>query len=162
MENSECKKSKHEKRAYELFLSGYNCAQSTFAAFSDVTGIPEKESLQLVSAMGGGLSGQRSACGAVTSVLLVLGRLFGYSDSEDYDGKVRLYADGCLLSDRFREKFGNIICAELLCDFDLSKVPSKRDEEYYNTRPCARFCAGAARILDEYLAEHGYEGLFEE
>ena len=29
----------HEEKAHELFKQGYNCAQSVFAAFCDVTGI---------------------------------------------------------------------------------------------------------------------------
>lgn len=142
----------HEKKAEELFLSGYNCAQSVFAAFSDLTGISVEDSARIASAFGGGMSGKRSVCGTVTGMMLVLGNLKGYSDGDDREGKVALYADGKALLDEFEEIFGTLICRELLVGRKLSPTPAVRTEEYYASRPCASYCAVAANILDNYLA----------
>ena len=45
----------HSKKAYELFMAGYNCSQSVFAAFCDVTGVDEDTALRLSSSFGGGI-----------------------------------------------------------------------------------------------------------
>lgn len=147
--------SKHEKIAVELFLSGYNCAQATFAAFSDVTGLSVTESARIASAFGGGMCGRRDTCGSVTGMLLALSYVKGYTDADDRDGKVELYAVGKALTDELQELLGSTICRELLVGLKLSPVPSVRTEEYYASRPCARFVAAAANVLDGYLDSVG-------
>lgn len=142
----------HEKRAEELFLAGYNCAQSVFAAFSDLTGISVEDSARLAGAFGGGMCGRRNTCGAVSGMLMALSALKGYSAPEDREGKVKLYADGKALADEFEKIFGTTICIELLKGRKLSPVPSVRTEEYYASRPCASYCAVAANLLDNFLA----------
>lgn len=142
----------HEKLARELFLSGYNCGQSVFAAFSDMTGIPVERSAALASSFGGGMCGMRSVCGSVTSMLMVLGAVKGYSDPSDHAAKAAHYKGGKTLADEFADLFGTTVCRELLAGFKLSAAPSVRTEEYYKKRPCVKFCAAAANILDNYFA----------
>lgn len=143
----------HEKKACELFSSGYNCAQAVFAAFSDLTGISEKDSAMMISAFGGGMSGQRRICGTVSAMLMVAGCLTGYSEADDYDGKVKLYKNGAALAKEFESLFSTQICSELLRGIKLSPTPSVRDAEYYKVRPCVKFCAAAANILDNWLVK---------
>ena len=148
----------HEKKACELFLSGYNCAQAVFAAFSDLTGISEKDSARMISAFGGGMSGQRRTCGTVSAMLMVAGCLTGYSEASDYDGKVELYKNGKALAEEFESLLSSQICSELLRGMKLSSTPAVRDVEYYKARPCVKFCAVAANILDNWLIkEFGYD-----
>ena len=45
----------HGRRAAELFLSGYNCAQSVFMVFEDVHGFDACSAARLMSAFGGGM-----------------------------------------------------------------------------------------------------------
>ena len=74
----------HVARALELNQGGYNCAQSVLCAFSDLTGLEEKTALAIAAGLGGGLrSGE--VCGAVSGAVLVLGALFPFDDSTDYD-----------------------------------------------------------------------------
>ncbi len=141
----------HEKIAEELFLSGYNCAQSVFAAFSDLTGISKEDSARIASSFGGGMCGLRSTCGAVSGMLMALGTVRGYSDPADQKGKKEQYAVGKALADEFSSLLGSVVCRELLAGMKLSSVPSVRTEEYYKSRPCAKFCAVAAHLLDSYL-----------
>ncbi len=145
----------HERRAEELFLSGYNCAQSVFASFSDLTGLSVEDSARMASAFGGGMCGRRETCGTVTGMLMVLSQLEGYGDPGDDESKKRLYSTGKALVDEFESLLGTTVCHELLCGFVLSPTPSVRTEEYYKKRPCAAFCATAAHILDRYLEETG-------
>lgn len=147
--------SRHEKIATELFLSGYNCAQATFAAFGDITGLSVEESVRIASAFGGGMCGRRDTCGSVTGMLLALSCICGYSDASDRDGKLKLYAVGKSLTDELEELLGSTVCRELLAGMKLSATPSVRTEEYYKSRPCARFVAAAANVLDGYLESMG-------
>ena len=57
-------------RAKELFLSGYNCAQSVLIAFSDMTGFDEKTSAMVASGFGGGMGRMREVCGAVSGMFI--------------------------------------------------------------------------------------------
>ena len=141
----------HGRRAAELFLSGYNCAQSVFMAFDDVHGFDVSSAARLMSAFGGGMCASRGVCGAVVGMLAVLGTVNGYSDADDSEGKRRLYRDGQELMDKFRDTCGSTVCRELLAGIPLKNTPSERSAEYYRTRPCAAFCAEAAMLLDGYL-----------
>ena len=58
-------------RARELFLSGYNCAQSVAAAFAPEMGMSETDVLRLSSGFGGGM-GTANVCGAVTGSVAAL------------------------------------------------------------------------------------------
>ena len=71
--------------------------------------------------------------------------------------KSALYAREQEVASRFRAAFGTIICRELLEGTGADDAPQaeERTAEYYAGRPCAGLCAGAAKILQEYLAEEG-------
>ena len=52
----------HSRYAEELFLSGYNCAQSVVVAFCDVTGLDKGFAAQISSSFGGGMGRMREVC----------------------------------------------------------------------------------------------------
>ena len=60
------------------------------------------------------------------------------------------------LAGDFKDKYGSLICAELLglapkgqcdCKLDLDPRPAERTPEYYEKRPCAEMIAEAVRIF---------------
>ena len=53
----------HSEYAAELFVKGYNCAQSVAVAFCDVTGLSEDLSAKMASSFGGGMGRMREVCG---------------------------------------------------------------------------------------------------
>lgn len=63
----------HAEKAKALFLEGYNCAQSVFGAFCDVTGMDFEQAMKLASSFGGGMGGRRETCGTCTGAFMVLG-----------------------------------------------------------------------------------------
>ena len=73
----------HGMKAAELFVGGYNCAQSVAVSFCDVTGLDEKTTARMVSAFGGGMGRLREVCGAVSGMFFVLGLLYGYDTPGD-------------------------------------------------------------------------------
>ena len=144
----------HREKAIEYFRAGYNCAQSVFAAFCDVTGYSEEDALRLSSSFGGGMGRMREVCGALSGMYMVLGVLYGYDNADEKDGKKQLYSDVQALAEKFKGKNGSIICRELLKNPPSNPTPSERTEEYYASRPCVRMVMSAATLLDEFIKEH--------
>ncbi|MBE6591804.1 MAG: C_GCAxxG_C_C family protein [Ruminococcaceae bacterium] len=147
----------HSKKAEELFLSGYNCAQAVFCAFCDLTGLEVELAARLSSSFGGGLARLREVCGAVSGMAMTLGYLYGYGDPGATDEKKEHYARVRGLVEKFSAECGHYICRELLGEGgkDSSPVPEKRTEAYYKKRPCAKLCAVAAQLIDDYISEVG-------
>ncbi len=145
----------HAEIAKQLFFKGYNCAQSVFCAFTDVTGYDVDTSARMASSFGGGLGRLRETCGAVNAAALILGIVKGYDDPDDYEAKKRHYALVREFADRFKEKNKSIICRELLMVASLNPesggAPEQRSEEYYQKRPCPNLVYDAALILDEMI-----------
>ena len=145
----------HAEIAKQLFLKGYNCAQSVFCAFTDVTGYDIATSARMASSFGGGLGRLRETCGVVSAAALVLGIANGYDDPADYEAKKRHYALVREFADRFKVKNKSINCHELLTLHGLHPEsggePEQRSEEFYQRRPCPHLVYDAAIILDEML-----------
>ena len=146
----------HAKLAEELFYQGYNCAQSVFCAFSDVTGYDTETSARMASSFGGGLGRLRDTCGVVSAAALVLGSVKGYDDPADYEAKKRHYALVREFADRYRAENVSINCFELLMLAGLKPEkgsnPEPRNEAFYSKRPCLKLAGSAAAILDEMLS----------
>lgn len=140
-------------RARELFLSGYNCAQSVFVAYAEEAGLTESLALRLSSGFGGGMGGLRSVCGAVSGMFMVVSALRGYDDAADTEGKKRLYAREQAMAARFAEAYEVLDCRDLLKRNQIaaSAAPSERTPEYYAKRPCARYVEACAGIVADEL-----------
>ena len=145
----------HAERARELFMQGYNCAQSVACAFCDLTGLSVDESARMASSFGAGFGRLREVCGTVSGASLVLGILEGYADPGDYQAKKLHYARVQAFARRFREENGSIICRELLKGVDIvpGDAPEERTAEYYQRRPCPMLAYKSAKLLEELLSE---------
>lgn len=140
----------HSACAETLFREGYNCAQSVFAAYQDELGIDFDTALKISSSFGGGMGRLREVCGAMTGLFMVAGIKYGYADPDDAGGKAAHYQLIQNLASRFRERYGSIICRDLLqLEEQVSDpTPEIRTEQYYQKRPCAEYVRFAAGLLD--------------
>ena len=140
-------------RAKELFLEGYNCAQSVFLAYSDLTPFDKKVAATVAAPFGGGMGRLREVCGAVSGMTMVAGFLYPNFDPTDSQSKKDNYAAVQELAEKFRKENGAIVCRELLglAQKKDEPTPSPRTEEYYKRRPCAEYVAIAARIVGEKI-----------
>ncbi len=145
----------HAEKAVSIFKEGYNCAQSVFAAFSDVTNIDYKTALRLSQGLGGGVARMREVCGTVTGAALVIGCLYG-SETPDIEEKQKLYERVREVAAAYKANTGSIICREILGEAKTDKFlpPEARSDEYYQKRPCARLVYMTAEILDDYIMRH--------
>ena len=148
----------HSILAAELFLEGFNCAQAVAVAFCDVTGMDKTEAARMAAPFGGGMGRMREVCGAVSGMFMVLGSLYGYDNSDADSKKKALYQQVQALAEQFREENGSIICREILKNPPSDPNPSPRTAEYYAKRPCARMVMTAAKLMDEFIAQHPLEG----
>ena len=143
--------------AGDLFLEGYNCAQAVAVAFSDVTGTDKQMAAKMAAPFGGGMGRMREVCGAVSGMLMVLGALYGYDNSDAESTKKELYKQVQAMAEKFREENGSIICREILKNPPSDPNPSPRTAEYYAKRPCCKMVMTAAKLLDDFIAEHPLE-----
>lgn len=133
--------SKYGEIAGELFDRGYNCAQSVLGAFADRFDMDFEALIKLSSSFGGGVAGRREMCGAVSSMLMVIGLGCGYSDSSATTEKQEHYKRCRDAMDKFEKELGSVVCSELL----------KVNEKATLGRPCRRFCEIAADIAAEQI-----------
>ena len=137
------------QRATELFKQGFNCSQSVFASCADMYGITDEQlALRLSASFGGGIGRMRMVCGAASGMFLLAGLHNGSATPHDNDGKMANYAFVQNLAGQFKDKYGSLICAELL---GLSPKPeeprpAERTPQYYEKRPCSEMVAEAVRI----------------
>jgi len=147
-----------QEQAQEYFRNGYNCAQSVFATFCQDFGMNLGTGLKLSSSFGGGMGGLRQVCGAVTAMFMIAGLKYGYIDSKDINLKNKHYELIQDLAKQFSDKFGSIICKELLLsNANIKKdvsMPEKRTPEYYKVRPCERFVVYAAELIEKQLCNN--------
>ena len=144
------------QRAAELFKQGFNCSQSVFAACADLYGITDETlALRLAASFGGGIGRMRMVCGAASGMFMLAGLQNGSSAPHDNEGKMANYKFVQQLAGDFKDKYGSLICAELLglapkgqcpASLDLDPRPAERTPEYYEKRPCAEMVAEAVRI----------------
>lgn len=145
-----------EKAAVELFESGcVNCAQAVLCAFAPELHIDTDTLARLASGFGGGVGRMRGMCGAVSGMCMAAGMLYGYGLNDTDEQKAATYAVIQELVGQFKEEHGTINCGELMRSLanKTEPTPTPRTAEFYATRPCSRFVASAARVLEAYLAQ---------
>ena len=144
----------HAKRAVDYYGRNFNCSQGVFTTYAIEHGIDEKLALKLATNFGGGAR-KGEMCGAVSGALMVLGLLYGHSESEDPDTKARAYAVSEEYMNRFIRRNGSVVCRELL-GYDLSKPEEKAvilEKDLFRTF-CPDMIRSAVEILDELIEEH--------
>ena len=67
--------------------------------------------------------------------------------------KAEVYAEVQALAQAFRDRFGSVVCRELLpaAQGHTSPVPAERNAAFYTERPCAEYVAHAAQLLADQL-----------
>lgn len=143
-----------EDDAESYFREGYNCSTSVIMAFKDLIKDEDLETIMKISSpFGGGVGRMREVCGAFSSLTMILGLLFGYSEPEMGEKKTKLYSRVQECATKCKEKNGSIICKELLKlkDLTLSPKAEERTEEFYKKRPCVEIIRNTVGVLDEYL-----------
>ena len=103
-----------KEKAVELFKKGYTCSQAVLGAYCDVFGLDMDTAMKISCPFGGGMGRLREVCGAVSSMFAIAGLKEGYTSPNDDEKKTLHYERIQNLANIFKEKYGTIICRELL------------------------------------------------
>lgn len=138
------------ERARTLFRTGYNCAQSTFAALAPRYGLSEADALRTTSAFGGGIARTGGICGALSGVLMALSLKRGVPETSP-EIKNAIYDSARNLIDAFVETWGSANCAELTgCDPATEEGRAAAAARNVHDTLCTRFIASAIELLDRF------------
>ena len=134
--------------AQKYFRDGYNCCQAVFATFCQDYGIDLETGLKLSSSFGGGMGGLGQVCGTVTAMFMIAGLKYGYPDVQDKMKKVNHNKLIQNLAKEFTDKFGSILCKDLLLSNAKIK-PEMFPSGQKPVRPCERFVLYAVEMIEK-------------
>ena len=139
-------KSEH---ARELFLSGYNCAQSVVLAFAEDLKFSKELAQKMAAGFGGGMGKQQETCGAVTGGIMVLGLLRGELVNNNDDLKESTYFSVKEFTQKFVSEFNTTSCRDLIkCDLNTPEGAAKFKEEQIMEKVCANCVAKAVTLIE--------------
>lgn len=143
------------RQAVENFEAGYNCSQSVFLAYSDLFDLDWELAKKMSVSFGGGMGRMREVCGTVSAMAMLAGFKYPVPDTNDQTARTRNYGMVQKMATLFKEKYGTIICRELLGSQNpgTHPEPASRTREYYSKRPCGKYVAEAARLAGKMLKE---------
>jgi C_GCAxxG_C_C family probable redox protein len=141
---------KTAETAERRFLEGFSCSQSVFSVFAENEGIDRETALRIASSFGAGMARLGDTCGAVTGAMMVLGLRFGRTAADDTDAKERNYRLVHELVDRFKEKYGTVICRDLLGFDPASPEAAQRFKE---DPEIEKRCAGFVREVSGLISD---------
>lgn len=130
------------KKAAELHKIGYNCAQAVACAYCDMVGAEETEVFRLMEAFGLGMGDMKCTCGAVSGMVALAGLKNSDANLDAPKTKGATYKQVKELTQKFRDKNGSVICAEL-----------KGIETGEMLRSCPGCIEDACKIVEEYLTK---------
>ncbi|MEN8228374.1 MAG: C-GCAxxG-C-C family protein [Bacteroidota bacterium] len=136
-------------QAKELFLSGYNCAQSVVLSFADDLKFSKELGQKMASGFGGGMGKQQETCGAVTGAIMVLGLLKGEQVNNNDELKSQAYSSVKELIRDFVAEYQTTQCRELIgCDLNTPEGSEKFEKEKILERVCAGCVKKAVEIVE--------------
>lgn len=143
----------HKEKALNYFGQKFHCSQSVLAAFADECGITEEQALKLGACFGGGMR-KGEVCGACTGALMVLGLLYGQSDSTDLESRMTANKVNDEMMERFAKKCGSYICNDLLkCDISTPEGVQYALDNKLFVEFCPIMVENAVDILEEIIKE---------
>lgn len=141
------------ENAEDLFLSGYNCAQSVVLSFADDLKFSKELAQKMAAGFGGGMGKQQETCGAVTGAIMVLGLLKGEEVNNNDELKASAYGAVKDLTRDFVAVYKTTQCRELIgCDLNTPEGSAKFKEEKIMENVCSGCVKKAVQIVESLTA----------
>ena len=137
--------------ALQKFGDGYNCAQAVIYSFSDEREDDDKDLLlKLACGFGAGMGRKEIVCGAVSGGIMALGMKYGRGENKDGALTERTYRKTRELMDKFVEKYGTVICRELLGGCELTTPEGQREfrEKDLKNKVCKDCVRAVVEIIE--------------
>jgi C_GCAxxG_C_C family probable redox protein len=108
---------------------------------------------RVATCFGGGLGRRGEICGALSGALIAVGLRYGRRKGEGREAKERSYGRAARIVDDFRERFGTILCRELI-KVDLSEPEGRETYRLENIRDeqCVEYVMTAVAAAYETIA----------
>ena len=136
--------------AKDLFLSGYNCAQSVLLSFADDLKFSKELAQKMASGFGGGMGKTQETCGAVTGAIMVLGMKKGEEVNNNDELKSVSYGAVQDLTREFIAVYKTTKCRDLIgCDLNTAEGAEKFKEEKIMENLCAGCVEKAVQIVEK-------------
>ncbi|MFA5014399.1 MAG: C-GCAxxG-C-C family protein [Actinomycetota bacterium] len=139
------------EKAVSEFNKGYNCAQSVFSAFNEVSEVDEDLSRSIASGFGGGLGRLQETCGAVSGAIMVIGCRFFKGDQWPASKEV-IYKKTREFIEKFKQRNNTINCLELIgVNLNTEEGTRIAKEKKLFSVKCERYIKDACEILEEII-----------
>lgn len=137
------------EQAKEVFLSGYNCAQSVVLSFSDDLKYSKELAMKISAGFGAGMGRLQETCGAVSGAIMVLGLIKGEQVNNNDELKSEAYSSVKELSKEFTAAYHTTNCREIIgCDLNTPEGAAKFKDEKIMENVCAGCVAKAVQIVE--------------
>ena len=141
------------EHAKELFLSGYNCAQSVVLSFADDLKFSKELAQKMAAGFGGGMGKTQETCGAVTGAIMILGLLKGEDVNNNEELKTSSYGAVKDLVQAFVAEYNTTKCRDLIgCDLNTPEGSAKFKDENIMVTICADCVKKAVEIVEDLTA----------
>lgn len=138
------------EKCKELFHTGIDCSQVTFALGAEMLGFDKDTAMKIAAAFGGGMF-NGDTCGAVSGCLMALGLKYGHlqNDPETKEEMTNLTNE---FEQAFIEENGSLICRDLL-GYDISNPEDVKIimEKGLLDKICPVVTSIACEILEDML-----------
>ena len=138
------------EKALTGFGSGISCAMAVFGELAPELGLDELTAKKIAAGFGSGL-GNGGTCGCVTGALMALGLKYGNCVPGDMEQAAIFKAKRAEFEQKFTEKYGSLVCAEILGGINPT-VPEDKEvmlKEGLMPKICAPAVCTACEILKE-------------
>ncbi|MFW9930664.1 MAG: C-GCAxxG-C-C family protein [Candidatus Thorarchaeota archaeon] len=128
-----------EKKAIELFKSGYICAEAVSKAVLSYMDYDSETICGVATGFGGGISRQGQVCGALSGGIISIGAVVnkGFRKPEQIEIKNQVYEKVQTLYKKFESNFGSVICKNLTnCDLTKESGRKKFSENNVEEKVC--------------------------
>ena len=136
--------SKRKEKVMQLFEKRYSCSQAVFLGYCDLFGIDKDTGLKIASGFGGGIAGMGETCGAINSAVMLLGLKYGFTDTDDLEGRKKVKETIKSFINDFNEKHAKIYCRSLLTE-DEGKTHKIHSDK------CFTLIEEVCDLLEKYL-----------
>ncbi len=142
------------KKAREIFLGNYNCAQAVFKTILEEKELYFDQAPIVASGFGGGISRRGEMCGALTGAVMAIGILQNQKFTEPGEHRKYTYESVGEFIEKFNEIHESPICNDLL-GFDIRDPEAKKkgiDEGVFKNI-CPKYVVDAVKIVLEMFPE---------
>lgn len=136
------------EKAVNRFNEGYSCSQAILMTYGQQYNMDENTAKIIARCFGGGMGRTCQTCGAVTGAFIVLS--LANNEADEKAAKEKTYAKIQQFTQKFKEKFGDVNCYNLL-GLDLGTTEG---QHYFRSNnlsyKCSNLVKNAAIILESF------------